>query len=88
MANGYVPERYPRLRRLDSVRAGRPVTVFDDDLPAWARDAAGRRWSGRVTVGPDDSVTASDEDSMRAWLEEIGEAPPGWAALFIEENGL
>jgi hypothetical protein len=33
-------------------------------------------------------MTASDEDSMRAWLEEIGEAPPGWAALFIEENGL
>jgi hypothetical protein len=28
------------------------------------------RLGGRVTVGPDDVVTASDEDGVRAWLEE------------------
>jgi len=79
VSNGYEPETYPRQRRLEAVRAGAPVTVFDYDVPGERRSGSWPSATGRVVVSPDDTVRASAEDGMRAWLEEQGEAPPGWA---------
>jgi hypothetical protein len=67
LKNGYQPRTYPRWRRLEAVRAGRPVTVFDYDLPKVAR---ADHLPGRVTVSPTDVITGSDENPWRAWLEE------------------
>jgi hypothetical protein len=78
--NGYPREDYPRRRRLDAFAAGLPVNVESGDIwgcgavhdgaPVVLRPIARGRLGGRVTVGPDDVVTASDEDGVRAWLEE------------------
>lgn len=64
------PQSYPRQRRLDALRLGRSVSVFANELPLQARAGRCTDMYDRVTVGVDDVVTASDENGVKAWLEE------------------
>jgi hypothetical protein len=67
--------------RLEALRAGRPVNVPSGSLPGWARTGAPTRKSrrrltvtkpARAIVRPDDTITWSDDDWARLWLEEAG----------------
>jgi hypothetical protein len=63
-------ESYPRRRRLEALRGGRPVAVFASDLPTPAVQFGSPSNPSMVTVYPDDSVTPSDEDGAQVWPEE------------------
>jgi hypothetical protein len=70
---------YPRRRILEALHDGRPVNVPRHSLPGWARLGAPARrgrlglaviYPGRAIVRPDDTITWSDDDWARLWLEE------------------
>lgn len=77
--NGYERQPYPRQARLEDFAAGRPVNVATGEIVGVAAAEAGAPpiaapgAGSRSVVGPDDSITHTNDD---------------WARLFIEENGL
>jgi hypothetical protein len=79
LSRGRDEREYPRGRILDALRAGRTVNVPSGSLPDWARVGIPSRRGRlglavihpqRAIVGPDDTVTWSDDDWARLWLEE------------------
>jgi hypothetical protein len=72
---------YPRRRILEALRAGLTVNVPAGSLPARGRVGMPSRKSrsglatirpARAVVRPDDTITWSDDDWARLWLEENG----------------
>jgi hypothetical protein len=72
---------YPSRRIVEASRCGLPVNVPTGWLPDWARVGMPSRRGrlglalirpARAIVGPDDTVTWSDDDWAALWLEESG----------------
>jgi hypothetical protein len=72
---------YPRRRILQALRGGRAVNVPRHSLPGWARVGMPARrgrfglavfYPERAIVRPEDTITWSDDDWARLWLEENG----------------